>query len=568
MEGVVAVGGRVVKLNFPLSNHGARMIVDQLPGRSLSVAGPPLVAGGVVAWLSFQLYRRGRDSSTEVYTDLWRPYLWSCIVFGTSVVALGLARTQIHSGADLSVALTFVVLFPWTVFALNFVGRGHLVTRRRLGGGALLTGFLAALALAEAAGVFPPTPDSLTTVSLVASVLAIGELAVAFTAGGLVLLSTYRYRNTTVLCGIVIVVPMVTVVVGAQLTRPATTLLNDVVLGGTSLAVAGSLVAGTVRYDVLSARPATGTTGERVAVRENEEAILTIERDGTLARANRAASKLFGRDLNAKTFSDVVGHDVRELVDCETIQCWTEEGRKQFDPRVVELANEYDEVFGYTVTLIDITDREIRRQRIEVLNRILRHNIRNNLDVIRADAELVTDENRAASILETTETLEQLSADARRIETLLGRSQGERSSTDLGTVVRAVTEDVSENHPAASISFELAHPTLTVDAQLCRFALRNVVENAVVHNDRDEPRVEIWSTENEAGARVIVADDGPGIPESERSVIETRSESQQSHASSLGLWATSWAVQQMGGDISFRDSDLGGTAVVIELSKV
>ena len=128
-----------------------------------------------------------------------------------------------------------------------------------------------------------------------------------------------------------------------------------------------------------------------------------------------------------------------------------------------------------------------------------------------------------------------------------------------------MTTAIADAHPAASVSVELTDLSVGVDAELCRFALRNVVENAIVHNDGTEPRVEVRGTETEAGARLVVADDGPGIPETELAVAERRSESQLSHASSLGLRGTNWAVQRLGGDLSFRDSDLGGTAVVIEL---
>jgi len=37
----------------------------------------------------------------------------------------------------------------------------------------------------------------------------------------------------------------------------------------------------------------------------------------------------------------------------------------------------------------DITDRKRREQRLEVLNRVLRHNLRNQIDVIRSHAEVL-----------------------------------------------------------------------------------------------------------------------------------------------------------------------------------
>lgn len=332
-----------------------------------------------------------------------------------------------------------------------------------------------------------------------------------------------------------------------------------------SLTTAGTIALLPTRYDLLRRRAGTGTIGERAAIREMDEVIVTVERDGALARANRAATELFGSATDEAPFADVIGHDRTALANRETVECWTEDGHKQFDPRVRELTNKYDETVGYTIILIDVTDREIRRQRIEVLNRILRHNIRNNLDVIKANAELVADDERAASILDTTDTLDRLSADARRIESLLRRSQDNHSPADVASLATSVTETVAAAHPEVSIALDFPDHPFRVDAELCRFALRNVVENAAVHNDGADSRIEVRGTETESGMRVVVADDGPGIPKPERSVIEDRTETPQSHGSSLGLWGTNWAVQQLGGELSFRESDLGGTAVVIEL---
>ena len=547
-------------------------MLSQVPTRDILAAGTPVVAGLVVAGLAVRLSRArgGTPGETTGYTDLRRPYFWSCVVFALGAVVCGVVRARaggpVEGVTDTITVTTFAFSLPWTVFALNYVGRGHLLTGRGRYVGGVYFGALVLNELLDAAAVrsvLGPYPD----LSVVSALIVLGVVVVVFTTGGLVLLSTYRHSTLTLADGVVAVFPILGLFSAVQVIpslRPSPSL--DVVVSGAWLASAVALVLATTRYDVLAVRPGTGTAGERAAVREMDEATVTVERDGTLARANTAAVDLFGERLDEDPFVDVVGTELAALTERETIECWTRDGRKQFDPRVTELVNDYNEVFGYTVVLIDITDREIRRQRIEVLNRILRHNMRNSLDVIRANAERVTDGDHAASILETTDTLERLSADARRIENLLGQSGDERRTADLVTVVASVAESVGDDHLAASVSVDLPELSVAVDAELCRFALRNVVENAVVHNDGAEPRVEVRGAETETGVRLVVADDGPGIPESERSVIERRSESQQSHASSLGLWGANWAVQQLGGELSFRESDLGGTAVVIELA--
>ncbi|MFB6297402.1 MAG: ATP-binding protein [Salinirussus sp.] len=89
--------------------------------------------------------------------------------------------------------------------------------------------------------------------------------------------------------------------------------------------------------------------------------------------------------------------------------------------------------------------------------------------------------------------------------------------------------------------------------------------NAIEHNDSPEPRVAIRGREGDSGVCLVVADDGPGIPDAEWQAIETGHEDATGHATGLGLWGTKWAIQTLGGELSRENSDLGGTAVVIEL---
>ncbi len=540
------------------------MAFGPISPRSLAAASPFLLAGLGAAWLAAHVYRQRGGESTDVYTDLWRSLLAVCLTFALGFTGSGLSRLLFD---ELRVAFTttaFLSVLPWAVFALYFVGRGSLVTRRRV---AAAVSLLVLFVLTSFPAVFfsDSSGEPSTALLLVAAVLVLAAPATVFAVSSLAVLSAYRHRSLSTLNGVVVSLPALLTILAVQVTRASTPLLNNVVLAAIAALVTCTLAVLVTRFDVLRSRAGIGTLGDRTVVRELNEAVVTVERNGSLARVNETASELFGSKLDSKPFVDIVGYEVSALADRNTVECWTERGRRQFDPRVQELTNEHGEVLGHTVTLIDVTDREIRRQRIEVLNRIFRHNIRNSLDVITANAEAVSDEARSAPILETASTIEALGADARRIEDLMRRSQGEARSVELATVVASVVETFRERYPDASIAVSLPDRSVETDGELLRFALRNLVENAIEHNDTDSPRVDVRGSETATGLLLVVADDGPGIPESERAVIERETESPESHASSLGLWGTNWAVTQLGGDLSFADSDLGGTAVTIEL---
>jgi Signal transduction histidine kinase len=289
--------------------------------------------------------------------------------------------------------------------------------------------------------------------------------------------------------------------------------------------------------------------------------------------SNRRAERLFGTDLGDQELGGIVGTDTATLTESSSVECWTEQGYRRFDPRVSTVTGGQDRTLGRTVTLIDVTDREMLRQRVQVLNRVFRHNIRNDLDVVRAHAEFGLQSGDPAAvegsfehILEVTDSIAQMSADARQIERLMRTSAGDQAAVELRRLVETVVESVTRDQPGVSVTVEVSRVELSVPRGLLRFALRNLVENAVEHNNSQSPCVDIEGTRQASGVRVAVADNGPGIPDAEWAVIEAGREESQDHLTSLGLWGTKWAVQRMGGELSRREREgVGGATVVIDL---
>jgi K+-sensing histidine kinase KdpD len=129
-----------------------------------------------------------------------------------------------------------------------------------------------------------------------------------------------------------------------------------------------------------------------------------------------------------------------------------------------------------------------------------------------------------------------------------------------------VVETVTRDRPDVSVTVQVPTVELSINRELFRFALRNLVDNAVEHNDNPSPTIEIRGSEREPGIRLRVSDNGPGIPDTEWQVIEAGREEVHDHATSLGLWATKWTVQTMGGELSRRETESGAT-VIVDLPK-
>jgi signal transduction histidine kinase len=226
-----------------------------------------------------------------------------------------------------------------------------------------------------------------------------------------------------------------------------------------------------------------------------------------------------------------------------------------------------------------------RTQRLEVMYRVLRHNLRNELSVVSTYADVigdVTGDDRVAaaarSIRDAGDRLAHLSERARQIETALDADQ-EPTRVDLRRVVAEVVADLRESYPDVELATALPDEARVVALPSVRLAVETVCENACEHNDADEPRVDVTveaadrpATSDEAdGAcgwvRLVVADNGPGLPEGERTAIREGRETALEHASGLGLWLTYWVVEGSDGELRFADAEPRGTVVEVSLPR-
>ncbi|WP_152043247.1 sensor histidine kinase [Salinigranum salinum] len=217
-----------------------------------------------------------------------------------------------------------------------------------------------------------------------------------------------------------------------------------------------------------------------------------------------------------------------------------------------------------------------RTQRLEVMYRVLRHNLRNQLSVVLTYADViadVTDDDQiraaARSIHDAGRRLTSLSERARQIETALD-AEHERTRVEVSAVVAEITTDLREAYPDVDLATTLPDEAWAVALPSLRMAIESVCENACEHTDADEPRVEISVTavdeaETTGWIHVTVVDNGPGLPQQDRAAIREGRETALEHASGLGLWLTYWIVDSSGGDLEFTDAEPRGTVVEIHL---
>lgn len=209
-------------------------------------------------------------------------------------------------------------------------------------------------------------------------------------------------------------------------------------------------------------------------------------------------------------------------------------------------------------------------ERLMVMNRVLRHNVRNDLNVVQGRAELIASRNAgvdardAETIADVAQNLVAQSDKARTLESLMG-AEGDHQSIDLATVVERELAALGQTYPDIQLAIEMPEQIPVEAAPSLDTAVANLLENAAKHNDAEKPQVSVAVDWNPTQTELVIADNGPGVPEHELDVLDEGSETKLRHTSGLGLWTTVWVVEHSDGEIEFEDNDPRGTTVRVRL---
>lgn len=236
----------------------------------------------------------------------------------------------------------------------------------------------------------------------------------------------------------------------------------------------------------------------------------------------------------------------------------------------------------------DITSQKRRDQRLSVLNRVLRHNLRNNLTTILGYTDLLEDDlttltelergfeqfesfdgetglTRTRKIKESARTLFEIAEKAQTIE----QSVSDTDITEVVDVTAVIDEVVAtyrDEYPDATITVRRTDASVHGNQATLRRIIDELLENALKHAEQDAPTVTIC-VELASAERVTlhIEDTGPGLPELERQTIEEGIETPLMHASGIGLWLVNWLVMELDGTITISENNPTGTIVSIEL---
>lgn len=520
-----------------------------------------ILAGGVLYWFGYRAYRLSDRLGR-------RSFIAFVCILGTGCVAAGIVGlapwvfprdTEEAVWSQLPFLCWLLATYPWFAFTVKYTGTRTQIRRRTFVALAVPYPIIVIELLLSIFGV-----GSWLQSNAVSSIVFIYIISLSIGGVYLLLQNTYSYEHTTLWQGVALTV----VVVGSLMIWNLTGMQATDTAGEAGAYAAGAVVAaagvGTAwhRYGLFESTPSIGTLGEQALTGETDDLMFVVDREGTLITVNETAIEVLPvarSDAHGSSIHELLGHDSERLRQAETVTVQTTEGTRQYDPQVSRVHDGHGNDIGATLSLRDITDRTLREQRLAVLNRVLRHNLRNEVDIVKSHAEKLSQSDaEVASILDAADRIASLGQRARRIDRYVAAA-GDDATVELDAVVQTVLDTVEIDGVSVTVSVDdPAAATLTTNRQAVVGALESVLDNAVRYA---ESTVGVTIDSVSEGSVVVVTDDGPGIPDWELESLDAGTESPLQHSTGLGLWQLKWAVTAMNGEVSFDTTD--GTTVEI-----
>ncbi|SEN43213.1 PAS domain S-box-containing protein [Halorientalis persicus] len=346
---------------------------------------------------------------------------------------------------------------------------------------------------------------------------------------------------------------------------------------------------------------------------DTRDALMLLDRDGFFD-CNEQALDLFGVesvaefveytpwDLSPSTQPDGADSKEAALAHVETAFAegaaffeWTHQrvDGSEFPAEVKLSRFEHDGEPALHALVRDITERkeyerrlEEQRDNLDVLNQVLRHDIRNDLQLVTAYAELLadeceepTEEEYIETVMENADHAVELTKSARQMADVMLSAKEDLQQVGLREVLKSEIAEVQSSYSEAVVTNEGTIPSVGVQANdMLASVFRNLLKNAIQHNDKEVPRVNVRATEQQAAAVVRVVDNGPGIPDAQKADIFGKGEKGlDSEGTGIGLYLVKTLVESYGGDVRVEDrterdaaaSPAGteGATFVVELPK-
>jgi PAS domain S-box-containing protein len=340
------------------------------------------------------------------------------------------------------------------------------------------------------------------------------------------------------------------------------------------------LLIGITKYQLLDIVP----TAYLNVFKNMNDAIIVLGRFNQIVEINPSMEKILGLEsskicgIKLEHISDIWPELNKEYLNLSSKNFTNKtnlfKGTKIFEMDVSNIYDSKNFLIGYLIALHDITNRkkmedkliksniqiEDLNETLQVINKILRHDLLNKLAVMKSSLWLYEEKKDKAILNKLNRSVDggiELIERIRELESFV-LNKGELSPINT----RKVAEEVSTNLHISSINITGDANVLADQALYSVF--ENIMRNAIIHGKTDRIDVDI-SSKNKS-CEIRIADYGKGIPEDIKdNIFEEGLSFGDSKGSGLGLYIVKKTIERYGGTISVEDNKPKGTIFIIKL---
>lgn len=326
----------------------------------------------------------------------------------------------------------------------------------------------------------------------------------------------------------------------------------------------------------------------RSIVENSHEGIFIIDEDYKFTYVNDRCCEIIGysgEELIGKDFRKFLTRESESLVS-ERYKKRQEGGdvppryefnivRKDGGERVVEIiSSTIENVEGETRTVgqvLDITERKRRREKEEFLHSLLRHDVKNKIQIVRNSLALLEDTDLSGKQKEFVNMAKESCKNGHglieKVRTLRAIEDEGLKEVNIGPIINRV---VSKKEPELnSEGIELEQDIDRIDVKagpLLEEIISNLIGNAIQHADCETIRI---STEvSDEKCLIKVEDDGRGVDDDIKDEIFDRGFVKgEKSGSGLGTFLIKEIAESYEGEVKVGDSKLGGAEFTITLER-
>jgi signal transduction histidine kinase len=204
----------------------------------------------------------------------------------------------------------------------------------------------------------------------------------------------------------------------------------------------------------------------------------------------------------------------------------------------------------------------------------LRHNLLNGMNIVLGRANSLEAHVDAEGV-RYLETIQMRSEDIvtliKKIRTFT-HATAERPNTckmvDLAQILEKEIKNIRMSYVDVVVTVTIPDVVIVRADDLLSEVFKNILINAVQHNDKRMPRITVTVEENPDSIVVLIGDNGPGIPDEQKETIFTWQEKRLgSTGDGIGLALVDGLVTQYGGSITVEDGGFSGALFQVELPK-